>query len=358
MQTNYSIIEVSQSASAYEELVTVNDHAQVPVAWTKYSGAKGDSVRYVLDDEVVLEATLTGTGTGSQSGSATLQVAKGGKYDLEVAVCKGTCCTRSDEKAIVVADTDGAHTDSITLTPRAGNTRYTNKSGSMVAAYYVEWSGYGRDFDVNDIPAWNLTHILYGFIPICSATENDSLRQISGSHAALLRACTGRDDYKVAIHDAWGALQETRAGFTHSTPYKGNYGQIMQLKQAYPDLVILPSVGGWTLSDPFYALSDATHRKTFVDSMEEFLQVWKFYDGVDIDWEYPGGHGANPALGDPAIDRATYTLLMKELRAMLDRMELRTGRKFHLTSAVSAGPRRRSCGSTTRRSLRTWTRSC
>ena len=342
--TSYSLVGVDPNvggygdSSAYEKIITRHNAASVPVAWTKSAGAKGNKARYVVNGEVVLEAALTGTGTGAQSGSATLEIAKSGQYNLEVAVCGGTCCRKSDKKTITVIDTDGAHTTPITLTPRSGNTQYTNKTGSMVASYFVEWSGYGRDFDVNDIPAWNLTHILYGFIPICSATENDSLKQISGSHAALLRSCSGRADYKVAIHDPWAALGESRAGNTWSTKYKGNYGQFMQLKQAYPDLIILPSVGGWTLSDPFHSFSNATHRKTFVDSMEEFLKTWKFYDGVDIDWEYPGGYGANRNLGDVVTDRQTYTDLMRDLRAMLDRMELHTGRRYHLTSAVGAGP--------------------
>ena len=342
--TTFALVDVinnvgGKDTSAYETIFTEYDSVSVPVSWTKSSGVKGDKARYVLNDTVVLETALTGTGSGAQNGSATLAISKGGKYDLEVAVCKGTCCTKSATQALVVADTDGAHTDPLTLTPRSGNTQYTNKTGSMVAAYYVEWSGYERDFDVNDIPAWNLTHLLYGFVPICSATQNDSLKSIGNSHAALLRACAGRADYKVAIHDPWAALGEaTPRGYTLSTPYKGNFGQIMQLKQAYPGLIILPSVGGWTLSDPFYAFGNATHRKTFVDSMEEYLQTWKFYDGVDIDWEYPGGSGANRALGDVVTDRQTYTHLMRELREMLDRMELRTGRKYHLTSAVGAGP--------------------
>ena len=342
--TSYSLVDVVADVGgpgylAYETILTRRDSASVPVAWTKSAGAKGDKARYVVNGEVVLETALTGTGTGAQNGSAAVQIARSGNYNLEVAVCKGTCCTKSDKKTVTVIDTDGAHTTALTLTPRSGNTQYTNKTGSMVAAYYVEWSGYERDFDVNDIPAWNLTHILYGFVPICSATENESLKQIQGSHAALLNACAGRDDYKVAIHDPWAALGETtQRGYNWSTKYKGNFGQIMQLKQAYPDLVILPSVGGWTLSDPFHSFSNATHRKTFVDSMEEYLRTWKFFDGVDIDWEYPGGYGANRALGDVVTDRQTYTDVMRDLRAMLDRMELRTGRRYHLTSAIGAGP--------------------
>ena len=237
--TSYSLVDVDQNvgghgdSSAYEKIITRHDSASVPVAWTKSAGATGNKARYVVNDEVVLEAALTGSGTAAQNGSATLEIAGSGQYDLQVAVCNGTCCRKSDKKTITVIDTDGAHTTALTLTPRSGNTQYTNKTGKMVAAYYVEWSGYERDFDVNDIPAYNLTHILYGFVPICSATENDSLKQISGSHAALLRACAGRDDYKVAIHDPWAALGETtQRGYNWNTKYKGNFGQIMQLKQA------------------------------------------------------------------------------------------------------------------------------
>ena len=74
----------------------------------------------------------------------------------------------------------------------------------------------------------------------------------------------------------------------------------------------------------------------FVASVKEFLQTWKFFDGVDIDWEFPGGQGANPSLGNPS-DGATYVVLMQELRAMLDELEAETGRQYELTSAISAG---------------------
>jgi chitinase len=238
----------------------------------------------------------------------------------------------------VVADTDGSHLAPLKAPLQENNKPYANKSGKVVGTYYVEWGVYGRKFTVDKIPAQNLTHILYGFTPICGGDGlNDSLKEIEGSFQALQRACAGRADFKVAMHDPWAAIQMPQGSLTaHDEPYKGNFGALMALKQAYPNLKILPSVGGWTLSDPFYFLGDKTKRDVFVGSVKEFLQTWKFFDGVDIDWEYPGGQGANPKLGSPS-DGATYVTLMKELRAMLDELEAQTGRQYELTSAIGAG---------------------
>lgn len=49
---------------------------------------------------------------------------------------------------------------------------------------------------------------------------------------------------------------------------------------------MLPSIGGWTLSDPFFHMGDPAIRARFVSSVKEFLQTRKFFDGVDIDWEF------------------------------------------------------------------------
>ena len=60
-------------------------------------------------------------------------------------------------------------------------------------------------------------------------------------------------------------------------------------------------------------------RDRFVGSVKEFLQTWKFFDGVDIDWEFPGQR-RQPEPGRSPQDEETYVLLMKELRAMLDQL--------------------------------------
>ncbi|WP_429174580.1 glycosyl hydrolase family 18 protein [Aeromonas salmonicida] len=332
-ETKFAIVEVDQAATSYNKLVKVHaDGAPVSVSWNLWSGDVGQTAKVLLDGQEVW------SGAASAAGTANFKVTKGGRYQMQVALCNADGCTLSDKKEILVADTDGSHLVPLKAPLQENNKPYANKSGKVVGAYYVEWGVYGRKFTVDKVPAQNLTHILYGFTPICGGNGiNDSLKSISGSFEALQRSCAGREDFKVSIHDPWAAIQMGQGNLTaYDEPYKGNFGNLMALKQAYPDLKILPSIGGWTLSDPFFFFGDKTKRDTFVASVKEYLQTWKFFDGVDIDWEFPGGQGANPDLGN-ASDGETYVLLMKELRAMLDELSAETGRTYELTSAISAG---------------------
>jgi chitinase len=102
---------------------------------------------------------------------------------------------------------------------------------------------------------------------------------------------------------------------------------------------VLPSVGGWTLSDPFFSMAgNDANRKVFVDSVITFLQKYELFDGVDIDWEFPGGGGASVGLGS-SDDGQAYVVLMKDLREALDGLSKETGRDYELTSAIGAAPK-------------------
>lgn len=328
----YSFVEVDlEGNGSYKQLVTRVDEVAINIQWSAWSGDGGDSYKVYFDDMLVNEGTLA---AGSKTGTISFPYDKAGRHTLYVELCEGgTTCARSAGKPIVIADTDGGHLAPLPMDVDPNNRDIGTKAGLVTGAYFVEWGIYGRDYDVTNIPAQNLSHILYGFIPICG--ENASL---TGSpKQALETACAGSADYEVVIHDPWAAVQKALPGVDAKDPIRGTYSQLMALKQRYPDLKILPSVGGWTLSDPFGGFTNKANRDTFVTSMEEFLRTWKFYDGVDIDWEFPGGDGPNPDIGDPINDGPAYVALMQELRAMLDKLEAETGRTYELTSAIGAG---------------------
>lgn len=73
---------------------------------------------------------------------------------------------------------------------------------------------------------------------------------------------------------------------------------------------VMVSIGGWTWSNPFPAIaaSDQT-RKKFASECLRVMHKYKF-DGIDIDWEYPGydEHGGT------SQDKANFTLLLQEIR--------------------------------------------
>ncbi|MCP4321382.1 MAG: chitinase, partial [Alteromonadales bacterium] len=339
---NLGFVTLNTDATVgYKSSYTRVDVVEVPVTWNVWAGEKATSWQVVVDGAVAIE------GNG-QGGNAVVPFTTGGLKEMVVRLCNDDGCTDGPVTELLITDTDGSHLGKLPMTVDTANTPYAQSEDQIVGTYFVEWGVYGRDFMVNDIAANNLTHIIYGFIPMCGGTgDNKSLLEPNPSgHALLKKVCSDSADYEVVVHDSWAALNSTYgkpATQLNGKPVgslgmgKGTYGGMMALKNAYPHLKIIPSIGGWTLSDPFFGFTDKANRDTFVASAKEFLQTWKFYDGIDIDWEFPGGGGANSDLGDTVNDGPAYIALMQELRVMLDELEVKYNRKYELTSAIGVG---------------------
>lgn len=330
----YSKIELSMDApSGYTQMVQYHDQIPITIAFSQMAGETGETYKIYFDGNQVSEGVIS-----SRQTVASFDYSDGGKYQMTVEACDSSGCSTSAPLELVIADTDGSHLAPLALNMEPNNQSYSTDANTVMGGYFVEWGIYGRDYTVDKIPADNLTHLLYGFIPICGP-NNSLMAANQNSYAALVSACQGVPDYEVVIHDPWAAYQKPfeQAGHDSSSVIKGSYGMLMALKQRNPDLKIIPSIGGWTLSDPFFDFTSKDNRDTFVASVKRFLKTWKFYDGVDIDWEFPGGGGAASSLGDTANDGPAYVALVQELRAMLDELEEESGRTYQLTSAIGAG---------------------
>jgi chitinase len=102
------------------------------------------------------------------------------------------------------------------------------------------------------------------------------------------------------------------------------YPSLQQHKQDNPALKTLLSIGGWSFNDPHdvnqigtvtarlfsQMASSATSRQQFIQSAIAYAQKYGF-DGIDIDWEYPG----YAARGGEPSDLANFLALVTEFRA-------------------------------------------
>lgn len=96
---------------------------------------------------------------------------------------------------------------------------------------------------------------------------------------------------------------------------------------------VLPSLGGWEDSHHFPAVaSNEMMRAVFAHACVELIKEYDF-DGIDIDWEFPGykDHQGTPE------DKNNFTKLLEITRDSLSALGKVTGRQYLLTAALPAG---------------------
>jgi chitinase len=211
--------------------------------------------------------------------------------------------------------------------------------------YFIQWGIYGRSFFVKNLEdngsAGRLTHINYAFGGVAPNAEGDVVCQSVDPWADYQRPSTAAQDVD-GVEETWGA------------PLLGNFNQLKKLKAKHPDLKVLISLGGWTLSKWFSdAALTAESRHTLVESCIDLFIKGNLpnldggsggpgtgagvFDGIDLDWEWPGSEGNTGNIIRPE-DKQNFTALVAEFRAQLDALGTPSGKHYALTAFLPAAP--------------------
>ncbi|WP_406048107.1 glycoside hydrolase family 18 protein [Kribbella sp. NBC_00889] len=205
-----------------------------------------------------------------------------------------------------------------------------------VVGYYTNWSGYDRNFLVSDLvkngSAARLTQINYAFGFVDAAGNCLS----SDAWADYQRPFSAEQSIDGKADEPGQVLN-------------GNLNQFRKLKKQYPKLRISISLGGWTGSKYFSdaaltPASRAAHVKSCVD-------MWLkgnlpglpagaakgVFDGIDLDWEWPGSEG-NPGNVIRPEDKRNFTALVHEYRTQLDQLSWPFKGRYNLTAFLPANP--------------------
>ncbi|RCV52086.1 glycoside hydrolase family 18 protein [Marinitenerispora sediminis] len=209
-------------------------------------------------------------------------------------------------------------------------------------AYFAEWNIANRGYTVRDIEesgaAERLTRVLWAFGHVgadgrCGvpADGNQAWELYQRRYPAELSVSGEADGYRQPLA---GALNQLRA-----------------LRERHPGLGASISLGGWNgsafLSDA--ALTEESRRAFVASCVDLWLRgdlphrdgepqggpgaAEGVFDGVDLDWEWPGGGGRTGNAARPQ-DRRNLTLLAAEFRRQLDALSAETGRTYTLSVSL------------------------
>lgn len=184
-----------------------------------------------------------------------------------------------------------------------------SQSQKEIVGYYPNWQWYDRNHAVNPetILYEKYTVINYAFFrpqPTGAITSTDSWSDENLLLGPMIW-------WPVVTHDS-----------TKSLPYLAHQAGVK----------VLPSIGGWNDSYNFPGIAaNAAKRQAFVNSCINLIETYDF-DGIDLDWEYPG---YAPNGGTPA-DKQNFTILLQEVRTALDILEIQNNEQYILTSCFSA----------------------
>ncbi len=208
--------------------------------------------------------------------------------------------------------------------------------GKKVVGYYAQWSIYARDFNVPKIDGSKITHLNYSFY----GTTYDPAHP---------------ENTKLKCLDTYADFEHMEGGIPWDAPVKGNFYDLMKLKEKYPHLKVLISVGGWTKGQDLSPIAASpVARAALAADMANFITTYPFIDGFDIDWEYPlsgGTDGTEIVNGSPVPpqkyspdDNKNLVYLLKAMRqAMPNKLiTIAAGNNVRNVSKQYLGPNNRS----------------
>jgi chitinase len=212
--------------------------------------------------------------------------------------------------------------------------------------YFTQWGIYARNYQVKNVQtsgtAGKLTHLNYAFANI-GADGKCFEANVAGEGDAWA-------DYQ---HPVDAATSVDGTADTADQPLAGNFNQLRELKAKNPTLKVLISIGGWGWSTHFSdAAGTPASRQALVSScLDIFIKgnlplldgkggpgsAAGLFDGVDIDWEWPGSSGDVDTVYRPE-DKQNFTALAAEFRKQLDAYGRHTRKHYDLSAFLPAAP--------------------
>lgn len=242
-----------------------------------------------------------------------------------------------------------------TQTQEVSNTKETQTAevqstgDKQVVVYFANWylgdKAGAEGGEVASIPWDKVTYVNHAFFavePADGSTETSVERRSNGEAA--------RTQFQVVSTAPDKDFEDHTPSDVDSGMERNHFAEYAAYSEKYPDVNIMISIGGWSDCGYFSEMAYTKEgRQSFIDSCIDWMDQYDFVDGIDIDWEYPGGskdgerapEGDNdqgcPIFGTAAEDSQNFAALLSELRDAMDEHFGQGVKKLTACASASTG---------------------
>jgi chitinase len=206
------------------------------------------------------------------------------------------------------------------------------KSGpKQIITYFPNWNldeKLGAEGgEVASIP-WDsvtyINHAFFGIVPLDDSEETSFARRDAKKEP--------RTRFEIASTNTNSDYEDITPSAVDPSMPRNHFAEYAVYSEKYPDVNIMISVGGWTKCGYFSEMATTKEGRTsFVNSCIALIDKYPWIDGIDIDWEYPGGSNDGERMpendedeGCPIwesgfSDNQNFASLCQELREAFDK---------------------------------------
>jgi len=217
----------------------------------------------------------------------------------------------------------------MSMNPVNATAAESSKKEKEVVTYFANWylseklATHGGE--VAGIPWDKVTYINHAFwavAPADDSTETTFERKSKNEPA--------RANFKIVSTNPKNDYEDKTPSEIDPSMPRNHFAEYEAYSKKYPDVNIMISVGGWTDCGYFSEMAyTEAGRQSFVKSCTDLMNQYPWIDGIDIDWEYPGGDGGGergagdgdqgcPIFGTVKEDDANFAALLKNMKVAFD----------------------------------------
>lgn len=250
-------------------------------------------------------------------------------------------------------DTDNADGESMELSSMEEAEEQAEEAEEQgerqVIVYFANWNLNEKDAadggEVASIPWDSVTYINHAFwavAPADGSAETSFERREKGEEA--------RTEFVIVSTSPQTDYQDTDPSALDPSMERNHFAQYAQFSQQYPDVNVMISIGGWTACGYFSEMAYTKEgREGFIQSCLDLMEEYPWIDGIDLDWEYPGGSNDGerlpendadqgcPIWGSKKEDTENFASLVKEMREAFDEKYGQGVKKLTACASASTG---------------------